>query len=278
MLAMSDPPDFEQLFLQNLATIERAIRHTASRHRLREEDREDFRSWVMVRLIENDYAKLRQCRDWNNCKGFLYIVVSRLGLDYLDHLYGKWRPSAEAQEMGEVGIRLERLLRDFTFDEAVQILQINFKVDKTAAELAEMASRLPNRFDRRPEGEEGLENHPVAGTSPDEEVLAKEQLCHSRKVFDALTGALSQLPDEDRLLLRLHFVKGWSWKKISDALQLDQKALYPRKNAILADLKEALHRAGITEEDMLRVLQSAGLAFWFKSFRKPPEGPSKEKD
>lgn len=276
MLAMSDPPDFEQLFLQHLATIERAIRHTASRHWLRAADREDFGSWAMVRLIENDYAKIRSCRDWNNCKAFLGVVITRLGKDYLNHLYGKWRTSPEAKAMGKVAVHLELLLRDVSLEEAVKILRITYKVDETEADLYEMASRLPYRLNRRPEGEEALENRPAGGLSPEEEVLAKEQLRQAQKVFDALTKELAKLPDEDRLLLRLHFEEGWSWKKIADSLQLDQKALYTRKEAILNGLKKALKQAGIAEEAVLEALQSADPEFWSKSFGKQGKGPSKE--
>jgi RNA polymerase sigma factor (sigma-70 family) len=277
VLAMSEAPDFAQLLLDHLPLIERAIRSTARRNRLQPADEEDFGSSVMVKLMDKDHAVLRQCRDWSRPKYFFAAVVANCCKDFLIQKSGKKRPSAAAERLGEVALRLERLLRDrYSFPEACEILRTNFKVEMSDAELTALANQLPDHPGRHQEGEEKLQHLAARDLSPEERLLEAEQQRRIREVFAVLTAELAKLPDEDRMLLRLHFEEGWSWKEIAGTLKLDQKTLYPRKDALLAGLKEALQRAGITEEAMLEALQSAGLAFWSKSLRTNADGPSKE--
>src|SRR5829696_5080480 len=110
----------EQLFLDSLDLIERIAVHACRRSRLRPEDKEDFVSLVHEKLLENDYAVIRKFERRENASFATYLntVIRRLLLDYQNHLWGKWRNSAEAERLGEVAERLEELInRDgFTFD------------------------------------------------------------------------------------------------------------------------------------------------------------------
>src|SRR5687768_8705001 len=87
----SPTPDPESLFLANLPLIEQLAGSSARHLRMPPADAEDFVSHVKIRLIENDYAKLRQYRGDSSIKGFLSATIAHLGLDYADHLWGKWR-------------------------------------------------------------------------------------------------------------------------------------------------------------------------------------------
>src|SRR5262245_53545245 len=133
---MPKPPDDEdphRLFLEHRELIERAIEFAA--RRLHPDDRSDFSSWAIIRLLENDCAILRKCRDWNRPKSYIGVVVSNLYRDYLNHERGKFRPSKEAKALGKTAILLERLTvrEGLTFDEACQFLLFNYKVQETSA-------------------------------------------------------------------------------------------------------------------------------------------------
>lgn len=261
---MPKPPDDEdphRLFLEHRELIERAIEFVA--RRLHPDEREDFSSWVIVRLLENDCAILRKCRDWSQPRSFIGVVVNNLYRDYLNHERGKFRSSKEAKALGKTAILLERLTvrEGLTFDEACQFLLTNYKVKETPAELIEIAKRLPVRFGRHFEGEDVLPNQPSTEDPPDVRIVAAERKALGKKVLAALERALDKLDAEDRALLDYHFNQGWTWAEVARYLQLDQKRLYTRVERILGGLGKALEAEGFGGESLREVLLGAGLAF-----------------
>src|SRR6266478_438191 len=141
----------EQLFLSELALIERVVAWVCARRCLRGADGEDFSSTVKLRLIENDYEILGRFEGRSSLKTYLTAVVNRLYLDYQTQRFGKWRPSAEARRLGAVALRLEALLyRDgLTFEEARGVLQTDFQVAESREALHELSLKLPRRISHR---------------------------------------------------------------------------------------------------------------------------------
>src|SRR4051812_9136398 len=137
------PPD--QLFLKSLPLIEKLIAFASRRSRFSREDAEDFSSWVKLKLIEDDYGVLRKFKGGCNLGTYLSVVIQRLAQDYRNHLWSKWRPSAEAIRLGPLAVRLEQLLvrDDYSFEEACQILQVNEGIGLTDAELDGLRAKLP---------------------------------------------------------------------------------------------------------------------------------------
>jgi hypothetical protein len=105
-----DAGDAEQRFLAELTTIERAISFTCRRAGFLHADAEDFSSYVMVRLIENEYAIVRKYEHRCNFAGYIGVVVQRMLLDYRIHFWGKFHTSAEAKRLGAAAVALESLL------------------------------------------------------------------------------------------------------------------------------------------------------------------------
>src|SRR5229473_2829543 len=140
----------EQLFLSELALIERVIGWVCARRCLRGADAEDFASTVKLRLIENDYEILGRFEGRSSLKTYLTAVINRLYIDYQTQRFGKWRPSAEARRLGPVALRLEALLyRDgLTFEEARGVLQTDFQVAESREALYELSLKLPRRSPR----------------------------------------------------------------------------------------------------------------------------------
>ncbi len=148
-------PELETLFVSAIPDVERAIHFVARRHRLSRTEEDDFAGEVKLALVENDYDVLARFQGRSSLRTYLTTVVQRLFLDHRCRLWGKWRPSAEAQRRGPVALRLEVLLyRDgLTFDEAVETLRTNFCVTETREELGELMQTLPVRGSRRAAGE-----------------------------------------------------------------------------------------------------------------------------
>lgn len=244
----------EQLFLENLPLIERLIKFAVRRYHFSPEEAEDFGGKVMEKLIEDGYARIRKWKGKSSLPTFLGTVVNRLALDYTDHLWGKWTPSAEATRLGPVALQLDKLTsRDGrTFDEACEILRTNHHVELSVAELREIWVQLPPRSPRQMAGEEELEKVPDRRDSPDDGLRAEERQETRRRVHAALKKALAELPAEDHVIIRM--TSDLKTVEIARVLGLDQKRLYRRIEKIKAFLRKILEEEGISAQDIEEAL------------------------
>lgn len=241
----------EATFLAHLPHIDKVVTSLCRRQHLRKEECEDFRSRVHIKLIDNDYAVIRKFQGRSSLKTYLTTVVTNEMKDFQNHIWGKWRPSAEAERLGPTAILLERLLvRDgYSFEEAVQILQTNYKIEMSWQEMEKIAGRLPSRSSREMEGEEVLGNLPAPGDAADDDVAREEREAVRRKVARTLPEALKILSDEDRLILKMR-MNGFTVAQIARTLHLEQKQLYRRIEKILNDLRQEVERLGLRREDV----------------------------
>ena len=246
------PP--EQLFLGSLELIKKLIAFTCRRYRLKPEDAEEFSSRVMCKLIEDDYGVFRKFDKKSSLKTYLGIVIQRQMLDFLNHIWGKWRPCEEAKRMGPAVIRLDELLnRDgIELDQAIEMLQQNWGVKLSREELEKIAILLPARSQRIPDGEEPPENTPSEGPDTDHLVKEKEQAASRRRIKAAFHRALDTLSAEDKVLIWMSVE--YSVAEISRLLKVEQKPLYRRIKKILAELRKAMEREGIRKKDIDDIL------------------------
>ena len=244
----------EAAFLSNLALIDSVVRFICQRHKLEGSEAEDFSSEVRLRIVDNDYEIFRRFQQRSSLRTYLTVVIQRIYLDYRNHLWGKWRPSAEARRLGPLAIRLERLLaRDgLHFEEACQVLRTNEGVTATESDLAEIAVRLPQRARRAMVGEEALEAVPARDGAFDDRIFSRSGRTGDEASLERLDGAMQTLGDQDRLILRLKFQEGLGIADIARALHLEQKPLYRRLDALLNRLPAALEAAGIDRLEAAR--------------------------
>ena len=233
--------DAERLFLANLPLLERLVAATARRYRLTREEAEDFGSVVKLKLIAGDYEVLRTWEGRSSLAGYLASVVQRAYLDHCNHLWGKWRPSAEARRLGPLGIRLDTWLhRDgLTLEQACALAPAEDR-----AELRRIAERLPSRVRRQKTGDEDLASAPAPGPSPEAHLLERERDAVAAALGAALARELDRLPDEDRLLLRLRYHEGATVATFARSFGHDQKQLYRRLETLLRGLRRALEAQG----------------------------------
>ena len=246
----------EALLLANLHVVDGVIRFVCQRQRVSATEAEEFASEVKLRLVDNDYDVLRRFQQRSSLRTYLSVVIQRMFLDYRNRLWGKWRPSAEALRLGPVAVRLERLIvrEGYGFDQAYEVLRINEGVTLGQSELADIAARLPSRTRPTLVGEELLESVPGHDDLPDAELGSENARANSLRIRRALAPAMRELADQDRLILRLRFQDGLAVADIARALNLDQKPLYRRLEALLRRLREALEAQGIDGPTVLDVI------------------------
>lgn len=240
----------EQLLVDNLSFINKAVGFVARRYHLLPQEEEEFRSEVMVKLVDKDYEVFRSFRGECKLETYLTCVISRYMQDYANHLWGKWRPSAEAKRLGETAQRLERLLyfKGCTLDEAYEHLRRHHGIQESREEIDSLAAKLPPRLSRKFEGEEELQHLP-SGSRADERLLGHERHTRKEKILGLLEKVRRKLPPEDWFIVRSK-AEGISLHDIASRLKIDPKQIYRRRERALKALREALEAEGIRAEDI----------------------------
>ncbi|HEX3530986.1 MAG TPA: sigma-70 family RNA polymerase sigma factor, partial [Thermoanaerobaculia bacterium] len=247
----------EQLYLGHLKLIDKIAAHAARRHHFSREETEDFVSIVRLKLLEEDYRIIRKFEGKSTFRTYLTMVILRQMLDHQNHLWGKWRPSAETERLGPAAVRLEMLVvrEGLTFDEACECLRTNEHVELSREQLHDIASRLPHRNPpRRMQGEEELTERAVEGESPYERVLWREVAERRKEVRGILRKALASLPAEERLIVLMRCEM--TVAQIAKALRLEQKPLYRRIEKILKTLRSQLEKEGVRKEEIAEILSA----------------------
>lgn len=262
----------DELFRAHYEYLRKVAAHACRKYSLSREEVEDFTQTLFAKIIADDYAVLRKFGGRSSLKSYLNVVVQRALLDYINHLWGKWRPSEETKRLGPLAMLLEQLMiRDgYGWDAACQKLWIDHRVTATERELADLAiaAKLFNRLPRRPEvGEEeagrGDPRRHAADSAPnplaapvesaDERVLREErQRCRDR-IWAALAAAMATLTDEDLLIVREHLHE-FSVQDTAKLIGCDPKPLYRRIKGIWKKLKVHMMDHGINLDDVEEIL------------------------
>jgi DNA-directed RNA polymerase specialized sigma24 family protein len=251
--AAGEPPlaDPQRAFLEHLATMDRVIAAIARRNSLDADDASEFRSWLRARIIGSDYAVFRKFAGRSSLQTYLTAVLGHLFLDYRNHEWGRWRPSAAAVRLGAAAIKLDELLnRDgYALREAVEVVRSSHP-DLSARQVVALAQRLPIRNTATEVPLEALDG------SPYEAVDALLGELGGNDDFATLRAALHELADEDQLILRMRFWDDVSIADIARTLRLEQKPLYRRIAAIEGQLRALLRDRGVDHERAREMLAS----------------------
>jgi RNA polymerase sigma factor (sigma-70 family) len=240
--------------------IQRKLRHLGQRSGLPEIEAEEFRSWALLRLVEDDYRILTSWQGRSSLPTYLTVVLVNLMRDYRIHVWGKWRASASARRRGREGVLLERLwVRDgLPLDEAIAQMWTEHGVTLSRAELERIAAGLPRRAGRRRVGEEELLDLPAHG-HVEERVEERERAETAARLQEVLPALLRVLPAENRQLIELYYRDGLSMAAIARDLGKTQRELYSLRNRCLKRLRQALEAAGLNAD---RVSGLAGRLSW----------------
>jgi RNA polymerase sigma factor (sigma-70 family) len=218
---------------------------------LPESEAEEFRSWALFKLVDDDYRILGSWKGRSSFPTFLTVVLMNLMRDYRVHLWGKWRPSAASRRGGPVGVLLERLLvRDgLSCDETVERLRVEHGILLSPDEVASLAASLPRRQEKRWAKEEDLLLVAVDG-QVEIRVQERERARTLRRLRGILAPLLRSLPAEDRLLLKLSFFDDLSMSAIAPVLGRPQRELYAARDRCLRGIRRYLVEAGLGSEEI----------------------------
>jgi RNA polymerase sigma factor (sigma-70 family) len=252
------PLDAEDLFLNNLTVVDRAIGYVCHRNRIDRDEGEEFGSYAKFKLIEGNYAIIRKFEGRSSFSTYMTTVIQRMFFQYRVQMWGKWRPSAEAKRLGDKGITVERLLtRDgYTYAETASILTSGNDTLFTHAEIEAIYRRLPLRQPRPVlvAAMENTDNGPSLDTEND--LFGDERGCAARKASAVLDAIMGTMEPEDQLILRMRFWGGRKIPEIGRDLGLEGKKLYKRIDKLLAQLKLAMENEGIAASGYLRTAES----------------------
>ena len=252
-------PSARELFEAQLSLIRALIRSISHRHRLPQQDADDFSSYTFLKLIEDDYSVLRNFQGRSSLRTYLTIVVHRLFLDFRVQKWGKWRPTAEARRLGETAIELDRLLsRDGqTVENAVEILHAKLGGSFTREALGALADRLPRR---QRLGFENIEEFGWISVDGgiEEGLQNQEHEVTSKRVGKALAEALEGLPAEDRLILKMRYEDEFTVREIAASLHLEPRSLYSRFDKCHRRLRSVLEASGISWSEVASILGWTG--------------------
>lgn len=246
-----------QLFEKAQGAIESAVRFVAFRRRLGPSEFHELRSFVMLKLVENDYSRLRKHEAQGSLAAYLSVVVHRLYLDHQIGRWGKWHASAAARRRGDTAIELERLIyRDgFGIGEAVEQLLMQGKTASSREELLSLAYAIPVRHRPRLVPEEQLSAVASAGTF--DPVERRESDALMKKLQQELARAVDALDGVDRKVLAMRYRDRRTVPEIARALGVDAKPLYARIRRVLARVRGRLERAGLGGDHALDIVNAS---------------------
>lgn len=247
---------------QHLETVQEVISYVCRRRGIRGEEAEDFRSWVMVRLLDNDRRVLREFRGQSKLSTFLTRAILNMAHDFRIQKWGRWRPSSAARRLGTVAQRLERLTaRDGrSYHEATETLRRHYGLRMSAAEFDELWSQLPSRaLPTRPDSTDLDDLR--SNRESDHGLQSTEQLETLARAQQAVNSALSTLPLEDRLILKKRFREGLTIATIARTLGKLQRPLYDRVRKCLNRLARDVSLLGVDPQATLEAMGGSSADF-----------------
>ncbi len=262
------PPDpAAQLLADSYPLIRRLLRQTARRHRLSEDERDEFEGWVWLRLVERDFHILRTFGGRSSLATYLGVVFCRCLIDFRSARWGKWRPSAAARRLGPQAVRLEQLVtRD-----GLPVPAAEARTGLSAAVLPALGQRA------RPRIVETLdlaaETAAPSTTGPEEPLLAVERQAAADDVRRALAQALATLGENDRRLLWLRHGAALTVPAIAARIGVNQKRLYRTFDRLHAALRARLERRGVTAGQIAGLIGTADV-WWNGAVASRPAGAS----
>jgi RNA polymerase sigma factor (sigma-70 family) len=252
----------EILFLEHLGWINRVAAMTCSKHGVWGAEAEDFVSFIGIKLMDDDYRVFRKFRAESGLKTYLATVVVRQFHDYWRERRGRWRPSAAARRLGPPAGELEALVyRDrYRLEQAGEKLRTAGQTTLSDTELGRLLEKLPARTPLRPVEvpPEAVIDTAVGIYRADERVVAAEAEGLRGRVMGALDRAEAQLAPEERMIVRMHFVDGYSVADVARTLGLEQKPLYRRVERLRAQLRRYMEADGVHDADVHGIFWEQG--------------------
>ena len=254
--------DYQRLLLDHLDLINQIVRTVGRRRHLSATEREDFASFVHLRLVDDDYAILRKFQNRSTLWTYLAAVIERMSLDFCAEKWGRWRPSAMAERLGPVAVVLERLVnRDsHTVEEAMEILRTNHDVGvdlrRAAQDLGATAAAGAQHRSRR----RSRARRSAVTTAPKRTIDDADRRKNIDRLQRALQTAFAQIAAQDRVLIALRFDQDLSMVEIAKLTGSSVPTLHRRLDKSVKQLRLALSHAGFDPREVANLIGHPSIA------------------
>lgn len=246
---------YGQLLEDNQKLIQRICRFYCHRHGLDDTESQDFCSIVQVKLIENDYHRLRQFKG-KNLKSFLTTTIIHLLQDHKNKIWGKWRPSSKAESLGSVAIKLEAYIhRDKrSLNSAIEILRTNDGIKLDDKELIALYQQLPVRKERATLESPSMDALAHQTENPQQQLLDKETEDQLKSSGSVLTKCIERLDLDDRFIVKRIYWDNITVTRLAIILNEDRAVLYRRLDKIIRKLRKELKKEGLAKNELAKIL------------------------
>ena len=253
--------DYQRLLLDHLDLVDQIVRTIGRRRHLSATERDDFASFVNLRLVDDNYAILRKFQNRSTLWTYLATVIERLSLDFCADKWGRWRPSAMAERLGHEAVLLERLVtRDaHTIEEAMEIVRTNHDVTLSYADLRRLWDQLPVRV-RTTEVSEEAAATVSSNDSSESRIEDADRRERIERLQRALASAFDQLAAQDRVIIALRFDQDLSMVEIAKLTGSSVPTLHRRLDKSVKQLRLALTHAGVDPRDVVSLLGHHSIA------------------
>lgn len=227
--------------------IEDVILFHSCRGRLTFLEREEFRSFAIEKLLENDCARLRKFEGRSSLRSFVSVVVANLLVDYWESLGKRRRPSSTAKSFAPEGVWLERYLGSgYGISETVELVKANHGSLLSEDELFHIVLRLPPRRMQPARVAESLADDLGSDAeSPERLFEARDEDASRARIEDELERALSTLSPEERVYVQMRFEDGSKINEIAKSFHLPERPFYRRFQRTLRRLRRELEASGV---------------------------------
>lgn len=232
----------------------KVIRNICRKHSIEGKEAEDFTSFVVEKLVEDDYRKIREFQGKSSLTTYLYTVVTRLSIDRDRSLTGRWHPSQAARNMGPLAMDLEELVyrRGYSFDSALEILKSRSNPPISDDALERIFHALPVR--NRPEKESSVgdaSEFPDQDPTPEGHLLIDEKNKVLAKLDSIITEKKTSLGEEDCFILRMKFEDDLKVSEIARRLGRERGEVDRKIKLILVQMKEKILAKGLNINDVM---------------------------
>lgn len=253
--------DYQRLLLDHLDLVDQIVRTIGRRRHLSSTERDDFASFVNLRLVDDNYAVLRKFRNRSTLWTYLATVIEHMALDFCAQKWGRWRPSAMANRLGPVAVLLERLVtRDLhTIEEAMEIVRTNHGVASSDAELRRIWDQIPVRVRTTEVAEQAAAA--VSGGEDSESIIEDaDRLRSIARLQRALVAAFAQIAPQDRVLIALRFDQDLSVAEIAKLTGSSVPTLHRRLDKSVKQLRLALTNDGFDPPEIANLIGHPSIA------------------
>lgn len=196
--------------VRHLPLVASVVRQVARSTRVPAQDVPDLQSAVLTKLVRNDYRALRTFRGTAQIRTFLFTLTRRVVLDARNSAWGKRRrpPSPDGAVSPSAGEAPHQRPVCVSLDASVDV--------------------------------------PTRTGCPHRRLEDLERARAGASLAARLERALTALPPDDRLLVKLRHERGLRVSQIADTLGLDQRRLYTRLYGIHRELRTRITALGVS--------------------------------